>query len=311
MNISESIISAQNQAKLRALRNSHVEKIVEDYVRLCKPNKVTVITNSAEDVAHVRELAIRNGEETPLAMPGHTVHFDGYYDQGRDKDNTKVLLRKGQKISKEIVTGDRDECLTEVFGVMDGIMAGKEMFVLFFCLGPVRSKFAIPALQLTDSAYVAHSESILYRPGYEEFKRLGGSDKFYHFVHSAGELVNGITKNVDKRRIYIDLDGNRVFTVNNQYAGNSVGLKKLALRLAIKQSHNEDWLCEHMFIMGAKPLHKDRTTYFTGAFPSACGKTSTAMIPGQTVVGDDIAYIRVEADGKAYAANVEQGIFGI
>jgi len=311
MNISSRILSAKDRAKLEALQNSHVEKIVEDYVRLCKPAKVTVLTGSAEDVTYIRETAIRNGEEFPLAMRGHTVHWDGYYDQGRDKDNTRVLLRKGQRVSKEIVTGDRDECLAEIFGLMDGIMAGKEMFVLFFCLGPLQSKFAIPALQLTDSAYVAHSENILYRPGYEEFKRLGGSDKFYHFVHSAGELENGITKNVDKRRIYIDLDGNRVLTVNNQYAGNSVGLKKLSLRLAIKQASQEDWLCEHMFIMGAKPLHKNRTTYLTGAFPSACGKTSTAMIPGQTIVGDDIAYIRVGADGKAYAANVEQGIFGI
>ncbi|HHY91329.1 MAG TPA: phosphoenolpyruvate carboxykinase (GTP), partial [Clostridiales bacterium] len=36
----------------------------------------------------------------------------------------------------------------------------------------------------------------------------------------------------------------------------------------------------------------NRTTYFAGAFPSACGKTSTAMLPGQTIVGDDIAYLR-------------------
>jgi phosphoenolpyruvate carboxykinase (GTP) len=63
--------------------------------------------------------------------------------------------------------------------------------------------------------------------------------------------------------------------------------------------------------MGAKSPDSDRTTYFTGAFPSACGKTSTAMIPGQTIVGDDIAYLRVGDDGKCYAANVEQGIFGI
>lgn len=311
MNVSRRVLDEANLAKLKALHNRHVEEIVERYVALCKPSKVTVLTDTQEDMDYVRRLAIQNGEEKPLAMEGHTVHFDGYYDQGRDKENTKVLLSKGEKISKQINTGDRDACLQEIFGLMDGAMAGKEMFVLFFCLGPVRSKFAICALQLTDSAYVAHSGYILYRPGYEEFRRLNGSDRFYHFVHSAGELENGISKNVDKRRIYIDLEGNRVFSVNCQYAGNSLGLKKLSLRLAIKQSHQEGWLCEHMLIMGAKPLDKERVTYFTGAFPSACGKTSTAMIPGQTIVGDDIAYIRIGQDGLAYAANVEQGIFGI
>src|SRR5690606_33506492 len=113
----------------------------------------------------------------------------------------------------------------------------------------------------------------------------------FFFLHSAGRLINGVTADIDKRRIYIDLEENRVYTVNNQYAGNSVGLKKLAFRLAIHKAQKEGWLAEHMFLMGVhgKP---GRSTYFAGAFPSACGKTSTAMFPGQTIVGDDIAYLR-------------------
>jgi phosphoenolpyruvate carboxykinase (GTP) len=118
-----------------------------------------------------------------------------------------------------------------------------------------------------------------------------------------------VSKNVDKRRIYVDLKGNRVFSINTQYAGNSVGLKKLSLRLAIKKADKEGWLCEHMFVMGAKSSI-GKINYFTGAFPSACGKTSTAMIPGQTIVGDDITYLK-NTDGKVHAVNPEQGIFGI
>jgi phosphoenolpyruvate carboxykinase (GTP) len=53
-----------------------------------------------------------------------------------------------------------------------------------------------------------------------------------------------------------------------------------------------------------------RRTYFCGAYPSACGKTSTAMVPGEEVVGDDIAYFR-NIDNEFRAVNVEQGIFGI
>lgn len=311
MKINE-FLDEKNLAKLQDLNNSHVAEIIEKYADLCRPKKVTVLTDSEEDLDYIRQLSIKNKEEAKLAIQGHTIHFDGYYDQGRDSKNTKVLLPKGKSMSKSINTVERDEGLKEMFNLLEGIMEGREMLVCFFCLGPKSSKFSIPALQLTDSAYVAHSESILYRPGYEEFKKLQGSGKFFHFLHSAGELDGRKnSKDVDKRRIYMDLEDERVFTINNQYAGNSVGLKKLALRLAISKANKEGWLCEHMFIMGIHPEGKSRVTYFTGAFPSACGKTSTAMIPGQTIIGDDIAYIRPGDEGIAYAVNVEKGIFGI
>jgi len=312
MNIDKTILSEDNLKKLEELNNPKVMEVVERYIKHCRPAKVTVLTDSQEDIDYARQLALTNKEEKKLEMEGHTIHYDGYHDQARDKENTKVLLPKGKKISRFINTVDRDEGLKEVLGFMEGVMEGKEMLIVFYCLGPNNSKFSIPALQMTDSSYVAHSESILYRPGYEQFKGLNGSPDFFYFLHSAGKLDDRMnTVEVDKRRIYIDLEENRVFTVNNQYAGNSVGLKKLALRLALNKANAEDWLCEHMFLMGVRPEGKNRVTYFTGAFPSACGKTSTAMIPGQTIVGDDIAYLRAGEDGQAYAVNVEQGIFGI
>ncbi|MEA2036636.1 MAG: phosphoenolpyruvate carboxykinase (GTP) [Nanoarchaeota archaeon] len=312
MNIDKTILDEKNLKKLEELNNAKVMEIVEKYVTLCKPSKVTVLTDSKEDIDYARNLALENKEEVKLNMDGHTIHFDGISDQGRDLINTKVMIPKGKKLSKAIKTVDREEAIEEIMPLLDGIMKGKEMVVCFFCLGPNNSKFAIPALQLTDSSYVVHSETILYRPGYDEFKKLNGSDKFFHFIHSAGELdERNNSVNVDKRRVYMDLEEERVFTINNQYAGNSVGLKKLSLRLAISKANKEDWLCEHMFVMGVKPEGKDRITYLTGAFPTACGKTSTAMVPGQTIIGDDIAYIRPGEDGRAYAVNVEQGIFGI
>ncbi len=201
-------------------------------------------------------------------MKGHSVHFDGYYDQGRDRENTKILLSKGG-LGKNINTGNRDRCISEIMKLLDGIMAGKEMFVRFFCLGPENSLFTLYAMQITDSAYVCHAESLLYRDGYEAFKNMKHDD-FFYFIHSAGEIENGISKNFDKKRIYIDINENCVFSVNTQYAGNSVGLKKLAFRLSINKAHNEGWLSEHMFIMGVRPEGKKRTTYFCGAFPSAC-----------------------------------------
>lgn len=297
--------------ELEKLGNEHVNDIVRKYADLCKPSGIRILTDSKEDIEAIKKLAMANNEEQRLATKGHTIHFDSYHDQGRDLLNTRVLIPKGRAMSKSVETKDREEGLHEIFQLLDGIMKGKEMLVKFYCLGPENSRFSIPAMQVTDSAYVLHSEDILYRQGYSEFMRLKGSGKFFHFVHSSGRTSNGISTDIDKRRVYMDLEENRVFTVNNQYAGNSIGLKKLALRLAINKSNTEDWLCEHMFIMGVHPEGKNRVTYFTGAFPSACGKTSTAMIPGQSIIGDDIAYIRPGADGNAYAVNVEQGMFGI
>jgi len=295
--------------KLEELNNQHVIKVVEEAIQLCEPTKVTVITDSKEDIAYVRELALINGEETKLKMECHTIHFDGYYDQGRDKANTKYLLSKDVDWGIKVNSIEKEKGLKEIYSYLDGSMAGKEMLVRFFSLGPTNSIFSLKALQITDSAYVAHSEDLLYRQGYEEFKKLNGSSDFFFFLHSAGRLENGVSVDIDKRRIYIDLEENRVYSVNNQYAGNSLGLKKLAFRLAIKKANEEGWLAEHMFIMGVHGPN-GRITYFTGAYPSACGKTSTAMIPGQTIVGDDIAYLK-KIEGAIRAVNMESGIFGI
>jgi len=317
--LEKKIITKVDFEKLYALNNSHVLRIINEFIDLCKPSKVTVISDSKEDIEYVRRKAIKIGEESELALEGHTVHYDGFFtmtnhDQARDKENTQVLVPKEQLgIYPWINTMEREKGLREIFEFMDGIMEGHECLVRFFCLGPKKSEFSILALQLTDSFYVGHSEDLLYREGYEEFKRLNGSDNFFYFIHSSGELIGAppVTKNLENRRIYVDLKGGRVLSVNNQYAGNSLGLKKLALRLGIFKANNEDWLTEHYFIMGLHPKGKNRITYACGAYPSACGKTSTAMLPGQTIVGDDIAYIKKWDDGYCHGVNIEHGIFGI
>ncbi len=295
--------------KLVELKNETLLECVAEYVDLCGPDSVYVCDDSSEDREYIRKRALETGEERRLAMEGHSIHFDGYHDQARDKANTKYLVARGVELGKRLNTIDREAGLSEVREFFRGSMKGKQLYVRFFCLGPVESEFSISCVQLTDSSYVAHSEDLLYRTGYGQFKRLGGSADFFRFVHTAGELENYVSKNVDKRRVYIDLDENIVYSTNTQYAGNTVGLKKLAMRLAINKCKDEGWLTEHMFVMCAHGPG-GRRTYFTGAFPSACGKTSTAMLPGETIIGDDIAYFRAR-EGRAWAVNVENGIFGI
>lgn len=303
-------LSPDGYAKLAAIDNPALHQFVTQYLELCNPDSVFVSAGTAEDIAYIRGRSLERGEERKLTIEGHTIHFDNAGDQGRDKKNTGILVRPGNDLGSAIETKDRDPALADIKAILKDSMMGKEVFICFFCLGPTGSEFSIPCVQLTDSSYVAHSENLLYRQGYSEFQRQGQEARFFKFVHSAGQLDERKTcKNLDKRRIFIDPEESIVYSVNTQYGGNTIGLKKLAMRLAIHRGAQEGWLTEHMLVMGVHGPN-GRVTFFTGAFPSLCGKTSTAMLEGESIVGDDIAYLR-KREGKVIAVNVEQGMFGI
>ncbi|MDD5063793.1 MAG: phosphoenolpyruvate carboxykinase (GTP) [Phycisphaerae bacterium] len=303
-------LTAENYEKLVALANPKLNEFVADAIELCSPASVFVCTDEPEDLEDSRRHAVELGEEKPLKMKGHTVHFDGMEDQGRDREVTKYLVPKTDTLSKALNQVEREKGLAEIRGLLKGAMKNRTMIVRFMTLGPNNSKFSIPCVECTDSYYVSHSLNLLYRPGYNEFKRLGPKAHFFATLHSCGKMDERmVSVESDKKRIYIDYITDTVYSVNTQYGGNTIGLKKLALRLTIRKADREGWLVEHMFLTG---VHGPggRKTYLAGAFPSGCGKTSTAMLPGETILGDDIAYFRA-VDGRCMAANAEAGIFGI
>jgi phosphoenolpyruvate carboxykinase (GTP) len=307
----KSKMSDKSFAKLEALKNDKVMEFVGSFAEHCNPATIYVCDDSKEDEDYIKAVALKNGEEHPMALSEQTIHWDGYGDQARDKVNTRYMVYpENMKKMKAMNSLPYDEAKKEIMDIAKNNMAGKEAYVKFFTEGPAESPFTIPCVQFTDSSYVTHSETILYRAGYKHFKNNPGCDDFFRFIHSAGEQdERGCSKNLDKRRIYMDTQNNMVYSMNAQYAGNSVGLKKHAMRLAINKAGEEGWLCEHMFLMAC--LGKGgRKTYFAGAYPSACGKTATAMIPGEQIVGDDITYAR-NINGEYRVVNVEQGIFGI
>ncbi len=310
----KSKMSDDSYKKLTALKNQKVYDFVGEFAAHCDPKSIYVCDDSEKDNQHIRDMALEKGEEHPMANSKQTIHWDGYGDQARDKVNTRYMVYKENLEKMESLNSlEYNEAYDEIMGIAKGNMKGKDTVVKFFAEGPTDSPFTIPCVQFTDSWYVAHSESILYRTAYEHFKKMKDSEKddFFRFIHSAGELDDrGCSVNLDKRRIYMDTQNNIVYSMNAQYAGNSVGLKKHSMRLAINKSADEGWLCEHMFVMACKNDDKKRKTYFCGAYPSACGKTSTAMIPGEEIVGDDIAYFR-NINGQFRAVNVEYGMFGI
>jgi phosphoenolpyruvate carboxykinase (GTP) len=303
-------LSKSDYLKLDAISIPKVHEFIAKSADLCNAEHIFICSDSEEDKDYVKQQAIETKEETPLNISGHTIHFDGYYDQGRDREATKYLVPKRIFLSKALNQIDRQEGLAEVKGALRDSMTGRTMIARFLSLGPTNSVFTILGLQCTDSWYVAHSEDLLYRPGYKVFTQSSVDTDFLRVVHSSGKLTERMISAEHKsKRIYIDYMDNTIYSVNTQYAGNSIGFKKLAFRLAIRKANTEGWLAEHMMLMG---VHGPggRKTYFAGAFPSACGKTSTAMLPGETILGDDIAYIR-EIDSVARAVNVEAGIFGI
>ncbi|MEM2248319.1 MAG: phosphoenolpyruvate carboxykinase (GTP) [Candidatus Bathyarchaeia archaeon] len=300
-----------NLKKLLAIPDFRVHQFVAEAAELCNPRDIFVCSDTPDEIAYIKHMAIASGEEcAALSTPGHTFHFDGYFDQGRDREVTKFLVPKGDFLDPALKQIDRDEGLREILGLLRNSMSGRTMIVRFLILGPANSIFTIPCMECTDSWYVAHSVSLLYRSGYETFLKMGPETEFFKTLHSAGKLDERmISVDYEKKRIYIDYVTNTVYSVNTQYAGNSVGFKKLALRLAIRKAYREGWLAEHFMIMG---VHGPggRKTYVAGAFPSACGKTSTAMLPGETILADDIAYVR-NIDGICRAVNAEAGVLGI
>ena len=298
-------------SKLKAIDIPGVHRAIYESIDLCNPTDIFVCSDTPDEVARIRNMAIVTGEESAaLAIPGHTFHFDGSNDQGRDRAVTRLLVPKGDSLSEALNQMDRDEGIAEVHGLCKDTMKGRTMIVRFLTLGPADSEFTVHCLECTDSWYVSHSVDLLYRKGYEAFRRAGPGTEFFNTLHTAGRLDDRMmSRDYKKKRIYIDYSTNTVYSVNNQYAGNSIGFKKLALRLAIRKAHQEGWLAEHFMIMGVYGPDK-RKTYIAGAFPSACGKTSTAMLPGETMLADDIGYVR-NIGGICRAVNIECGIFGI
>lgn len=307
-------MTEESYKKLSALNNQPVINFLGYFVEHCDPSSVYVCTDSENDIQYVRNKALELGEEETLLHPKQTIHWDGYNDQARDKNNTRFLVPKeDMEKMASLNSMEYQEGYKEILQIAKGNMAGKPAVVQFLSEGPTESVFSIPCVQITDSWYVAHSQFILYRSAYTHFLKMKDNEKpnFFSFVHSAGALDDkGNSIHIDKRRIYIDTQKNIVFSMNNQYAGNSLGMKKHSMRLAINKAGKEGWLCEHMFLMAAVDTENNRKTYFCGAYPSACGKTSTAMIPGEEIVGDDIVYCR-NINGEFRAVNVEFGMFGI
>jgi phosphoenolpyruvate carboxykinase (GTP) len=303
-------LNATHLARLEKIRNEEALLKIANAIALCKPDDVFITTGSPEDMRTVRKMSTDTGEEMPLAMEGHTVHFDLPQEQGRIVDRTFYVINEGEPVSvlgKKIL---RDEALAYVRQHMDGVMKGKTMMVGFFARGPAGAKLALPAIEMSSSAYVMHSGDILYRHVYDDFdEQVERSGLFLTNLHSQGP---NRPEDLPNARVFMDRSWLTTFSTFCTYAGNTLLLKKGNHRFAVDLANYYGGgreLSEHMFITGVKE-DTGQITWFAGAAPSGCGKTTTAMA-GTDFIGDDLAQMWVAADGSMRAINPENGIFGI
>jgi len=276
-------------AKLGQIANQEALLKIANSISMMDPDAVFVNTGSEEDVRRVREMSVEKGEERPLAMKDHTIHFDLAQEQARIIDRTYYIVNEGEKTSVLAKSILRDEAYDYIKTYMTGIARGMTLLVGFFSRGPIGAKAAIPALEITTSTYVMHSANILYRHVYDQFdaevERVG---LFLNNVHSEGP---NRPEDLPNARVFMDRSWLTTFSMFCTYAGNTLLLKKGNHRFAVDLAtyyQKEDKLSEHMFITGL--AGDGRTTYFAGAAPSGCGKTTTAMT-GTDFVGDDLAQL--------------------
>jgi phosphoenolpyruvate carboxykinase (GTP) len=296
--------------RISKIKHPEVLKKIANSIVICNPCTIFINTGSKEDKAFIKNLSLEKKEEKPLAMDGHTIHYDLAEEQGRIVDRTFYIANPEDHISSLANRLDRPSALEEVRSNLTDIMKDKTMIVGFYLRGPVGSPVSNPALEITSSAYVSHSAELLYRNTYAAFnnevKSLG---HFFTNLHSEG--LNRV-EDLPDARVFMDRKHKTTFSWKCTYAGNTLLLKKGNHRFAVDKAIYENTgheLSEHMFITGMNGPN-NRMTWFAGAAPSGCGKTTTAMA-GNVFIGDDLAQMWIANDGSIRSINPECGIFGI
>lgn len=303
-------MDAGNLAKIEKIKTESVLLKIANAISMGDPDAVFVITESEADKQWVRDHALEKGEEKTLSMEGHTIHYDLPEEQGRIVDRTYYIINEGEDISSLAQKMVREEAEAVIREHMTGIMRGKTLMVGFYTRGPKGAPASNPAVEASTSAYVLHSANILYRNLFDGFdEEVNARGHVFVNIHSEGK---NRPEDLPNARVFMDRQDRTTYSFNCTYAGNTLLMKKGNHRFAVDKAVYEDrakQLSEHMFITGiAGP--GDRVTWCTGAAPSGCGKTTTAMA-GNYFVGDDLAQMWIAEDGTVRSINPECGIFGI
>src|SRR5208282_4843294 len=291
-----------------------------DWVRekawFTKADRIVWCDGSEQERRQLIDQAVTTDVLIPLNQvrrPGCYLHRSNPNDVARAEDLTFICTPSKDDAGSTNNWMAPDDAYKKLGGWFDSAMRGRTMYVVPYVLGPIGSPFAKVGVELTDSLYVVLNMGIMTRMGRAALEMLGESGDFNRGFHSTLDLD-------PKRRLICHFpQDNAVWSAGSGYGGNALLSKKcFALRIASHLGHREGWLAEHMLIVGIQSPEGE-TTYVAAAFPSACGKTNLAMLrPPASLggwriftVGDDIAWMRVAADGSLWAVNPEAGYFGV
>ena len=298
------------------IRHKGAARWIDEMIALCKPDKVVWCDGSEDEKQRLQQEAFTTGELYELdqqKLPGCVLHRTAINDVARVEHLTFICSRKEEDAGPTNNWMDPKEAYSKVGDMFRDSYKGRTMYVVPFLMGPAGSPFRKVGIELTDSIYVVLNMRIMTRMGKIAIDDLGNDEEFTKCLHCRGEL--------DESRRYIlhFPEDNTIWSYGSGYGGNVLlGKKCLSLRIASYLGLQEDWMAEHMLVVGIESPDGD-ITYIAGAFPSACGKTNLAMLvppetmPGYKVwtVGDDIAWLRLGPDGRLWAINPETGFFGV
>jgi phosphoenolpyruvate carboxykinase (GTP) len=300
------------------IKYAHVQQWVDTMAAMCQPDSITWCDGGDEERQRLTAQALKTGEVVALnqeVLPGCLFHRTAANDVARTEHLTYICTSFQGDAGPTNNWMSPREAYAKAREYFTGAMKGRTMYVVPFAMGPVGSPFSKIGIELTDSIYVVLNMRIMTRMGSEVMDALGPQGEFTKCLHSKADL------DVNRRLILHFPEDNAIWSVGSGYGGNVLlGKKCLALRIASVLAQREKWLAEHMLILGIEEPN-GRIQYVAAAFPSACGKTNLAMLlppdglkqKGYRIwtVGDDIAWMKLDTDGRLWAVNPEMGFFGV